>query len=277
MQNAHSERFLSGSMKNLIASMLFLSLFLAGFGQGKGELLHKAQAGDPGAMMEVAQAYRFGDGLPQIEDSADYWIRKAAELDYPDAAFLLGLQYCSKIFSQSSYDKGIKYLKKAAGKDHPEALERLAEIYRERGKGTQTDRYYSLTKSFGYLKRAAALGQKPLSLLVAESYLEGRGVKQNDSLAFVWMDKAAGVYQIPIAQLKMGDLCMEGRWTGKQELFKAYSWYKKAYENPLSNIDARSAGDIGMHSVDQVLKGTHNLMLLANPILLKGSFEYELR
>lgn len=262
-------------MRRILSFCVCTFLYLTLTAQTGPEALAKANQGDTEAMMQVSEWYRFGfNGLEKKEDSADHWIKKAADTGNSGAKYLLGLQYSSKIYQASTYSKGIKYLKQAADSGNVDAMVRLSEIYREGGTGTESDKYYSYNKAFSYSQKAAETGNAEALLYCGKRLLKTKG---KDSLAVAYIRRAAEVKGMPEAQIKMGDLYMDGVPDGKLDLLAAFQYYNSAYTNRRANIDQKTEAEIGIFRVDQEVKRIHNLMMQGNFLLSGGELTYKLR
>lgn len=253
-------------------------LFLPLLSQGQvSKLFTKAESGDAKAMMRLSEKYLFGFDLPKNEDSARFWRAKALETGDPDAQFLVGLEYTGAGFDQKRFREGMGLLEQAAEKDHPEALLRLSEIYRTRGKGTATDEYYSPTKAYSFAERSAINDNGEAMYFCAESRLEGRGTEQSDSIAFVYMRYAAIQLKYIPAKLRLGDFLLEGTGMEQIDPFGALKQYRQVVSHRRSNIEQRSTAKLGIHRVDQVLRQWQNAMNGASGIMPRGAFDFELR
>lgn len=237
----------------------------------------QADSGDVKAMLELAEAYRFGMGAEKNEDSADYFLQHAADTGHPDAEFLLGVQKLTNIYDAGTYAEGLALVKKAAGKDHTAALMRLSEVYSDRNTGTESDKYYNPAKAYTYAEAAAALGDKYGMVFCAEARLAGRGTSQNDSIGVAFMRRAAEEKRFTAAQLRMGDLYWDGTVTGSCAPFAALAWYHKVEARKRANVQQRTTADLGIHQVDQFLKKVQNTMFDAGGMLPTGMYTYRLR
>lgn len=77
-----------------------------------------AEKGDPDAQFNLAQAYRWGRGVPLNLAAAQTWYQRAAEKDQLDAQVILGLM----IFQNGDHGQGLKWLKIAAERGEPRAM-----------------------------------------------------------------------------------------------------------------------------------------------------------
>lgn len=254
----------------------FLFLPLLSSGQ-VSKLFQQAEDGDAQAMLRLSEKYLFGFDLPKNDDSAQYWLSKALKTGDPEAQFLVGLEYTGMGFNEKKFTEGMKLLENAAEKEHPEALMRLSEIYRTRGKGTATDGYYSPKKAYSYAERAAMNDNGEAMYFCAESRLKGTGTQANDSIAFVYMSYAADQLRFIPAQLRMGDFLLDGTGIAEVDPFGALSYYQAVINHRRSNIEQRSTANLGIHRVDRLLRQWQNAANSAAGILPQGIFDFDIR
>lgn len=77
-----------------------------------------AEAGDPDAAFNLAQAYRLGRGVTVDLATAQTWLEQAANRDHVDAQTTLGLL----LFQNGDRTGGLRWLKPAAEKGDPRAM-----------------------------------------------------------------------------------------------------------------------------------------------------------
>lgn len=256
----------------VLTLLLFSGIHLQS--QSISEIREGAKSGNPVSMLELSERFNFGQGLDKNEDSATFWIKKAADLNHPEAQFLLGLQRTREIYDAKKYAEGISLLKKAGDQNHADALLKLSEIYRKNDTGTETDKYFSQTQSFEYARKSAEAGNVNAMVYCGNSLLEAKGTKRNDSLAIVYLRKAADEHQVVDAQMKMGDLYLEGTRIGTRDLNKSLEYYRAARDNPRGSLTHMTDATVGIHNVDQVLKRTQNLMFRSTGMLPQGMLTY---
>jgi TPR repeat protein len=238
----------------------------------------RAWAGDSLAMLELSESFTFGkNGVEKNEDSAQYYVRKAAEKGLPDAEFLLGTELLVDVFSAANYAKGVGYLKKAAEKGHVDAQYRLCEIHSNKGRGNIGNTYYDLKKAYLYGEMAAQQGLPEALMYCAEAKLKASGTTPNDSIAVVYFRRAATEKNYVPGYIRMGDMYFEGKVTGQVEPFLAVEWYRKALSFRHANIDQKGKAETGIHNVDQFFKRIQNTFLEANPAMPMGMFSYRIR
>lgn len=99
-------------------------------------LLKSADAGFYVAMNDLASSYSSGSGLKKNPESAIYWFKKMADMNYP--AGWSGLAYCEGEFNHN-YDKEKEYYLRAFEMRYPDAAMSLAECYLDGEHGFEKD------------------------------------------------------------------------------------------------------------------------------------------
>lgn len=142
--------------------------------------LKAAKIGIVESMCEVARMYFEGFGTEKNFDKAVEWYEKAVAEGDEFATVTLG-----KIYSKKNVEKAIFYLSKSAEKNNIKAIQKLAEIYESRN---------DFEKMFECYEKGAKLGSCDLMREVANCYLAGRGVRQDDLKALEWYIKIVEIY-----------------------------------------------------------------------------------
>ncbi|MGQ9863130.1 MAG: tetratricopeptide repeat protein [Bacteroidia bacterium] len=231
--------------------MRILLLWTMLYAQQWDSLHIRALQGNPDAQMQLVEYYQLHHPKP---DSARFFLQKAAEKGHPDALYLLGLSYLRGKGAPFKPTLGKKYLDQAAQKGHLLALEVLYEtLARPDTPNPFATVYlpYDDKAAFAYALKAAHLGAPKAMLYVGKAYLTGKGTPRNDSLALVWLEKAADA-QLPAAQIALGDF-----WMGKSSHYgiqwtKAYQAYQAAANNPKSSVDEIFHGRVGAYYAQQL-------------------------
>jgi TPR repeat protein len=97
--------------------------------------LEAAQAGDPSAQFELAQAYAIGDGAAQDLTQASQWYAKALEANFPEAQYFMGEIYYKGQGVAQDLALAEQWYSKAAAQGHKGAKERLDQMAKERRAG----------------------------------------------------------------------------------------------------------------------------------------------
>jgi TPR repeat protein len=264
------------SMKKLI----FLFLCIAGLplqAQSFDQLHTRSLNGDSAAMVLLAEKFQFGDGVTASEDSANYWISKAAGKKHPEAMYLLGIRNCSQIYSAKDFSKGMEWLNKSADLGNPKAMIKLYEIWSDKSSDDESAKYNNLPKGFAYLKRAADAGDTEGIHVAAEAYGNGRGVTRSDSTALALFSLNAEKNRYIPSRIRKADFLLEGRGLSQPDYYGALDLYKSVRFDPVSGTDSKAIAEIGIHRVDQVLKKAQALHAQGHIMLPAYFFTYRLR
>ena len=141
--------------------------------------LEAAKIGFVESMRKVAGAYLNGFGVEKNFDAAIKWYEKAFDEGDSSAAVALG-----EIYQEKNIAKAIFYLTKAAEENNIGAIKKLVGIYE-----TQNN----FEKMFEWCQRGANLGNDDFMREVANCYLNGRGVPQDDLKALAWYIKVVEI------------------------------------------------------------------------------------
>lgn len=178
-----------------------------------------AEQGHTKSQTMLGRWYAVGIGVSQSYDKSAFWFKKAAEQGDLEAQYELGVNYASfKKYSEAS-----DWFLRAAKQGHINAMLQLGLLYEE-GKGVSQDSEIAntlfqevtsneqvkgeaffqlgtkyLIDDFGvpqdyvvstkWFRKAAELGHTSSQFILASSYLDGHGVRQNKSEAKKWFGK----------------------------------------------------------------------------------------
>lgn len=241
------------------------------------KLLAKAENGDAKAMLDLSEKYLFGLGVTKSADSSTYWANQALKTGSPEAQYLVGVQNTASAFDKAKFTKGVDLLKESAAQGFGDAAWKLSEIYRTRGTGMVTDRFYDQKLAFQYGEAAAKQGEKEALFYCGEALLTGSGVGRNDSLGMKYIEESATKKGYIPACLKMGDLHISGHVLGEIDPFGALEWYNYVLNHRRSNIDQRAAAQLGIHQVDRLLRQWQNMIFQSGAVLPQNTFDYNIR
>ncbi len=241
-------------MKYLIQNVFLIFSFNLIFAQDK--LHDSANQGDTKAMLQIAENFELGINSYKInKDSTIFYWKKAASKGDPDAFYLLGVSYLRGFPLQKNIKEGLELLNKAADLNHILSLELLSEIYFSPDSSIFTQNSEKIAKnykkSFEYILKAAQFNNPKSMIKVSKYYSKGWGTNKSDSLAIIWMQKAADKYKVPEAQIQMGDWYFTGEVFNKPDFKKAYFYYKSAEFNKYSELEESIWGNIGQHDLVQ--------------------------
>ncbi|GET53926.1 kinase-like domain-containing protein [Rhizophagus irregularis DAOM 181602=DAOM 197198] len=190
-----------------------------------------AENGDKGAMFNLANCYKNGEGTEKNLDKAFYWYQKAVENGNEDAIFNLAICYrngegteknLEKAFYwyQRAAENAFHWYQKAAENENEKAMLALANCYYF-GKGTEKN----LEKFFYWNQKAAESGLKKAMNYLASCYYNGDGIEKDLDKAFHWYQKASeSVFTAAMHNLA---ICYENGNEMEKDLDKAFHWYQK--------------------------------------------------
>ena len=161
-----------------------------------------ADLGDRNAMSALARCYLYGIGTAFDIDKG-LSIRKALAEDETDGfqAYLIGAHYCysgdliyyrinHKLPDKSLDDpvEGMKWFRKSAQQNNPDAMEALGEMYLD-GKGVAMNKQEAVK----WFRKAADLGGDAEAMwYLGQCYEKGEGVEKSIEKAVSWYKKGAG-------------------------------------------------------------------------------------
>ena len=176
----------------------------------------------------MSEAYLNGNGVPQEYTDGYKWAKSGAEGGDLLAQYNLGLILIYGYGTPKKFDEGIEWLEKAATKDYPGALVKLADIY-----GT-VEGYIDNRKMEAYLLRAAQAEDPEALYKLGNIYSNGRITPPDTS-------RAAEFY-IRSCKKNYGPGCWQlgtSYWNGyglAKDQEEGMKWYRKAID--LGSLDA---------------------------------------
>ena len=199
------------------------------------EVLNMAEYDNIYAMFEIGRYYD-QNKVNQNYEEAVKWYKKAAEQDYPQAQVNLGNKYDSGEGVEQDHEEAVKWFRKAADQEYAWAQDNLGNMYYN-GYGVKQD----YAEAFKWYRKAADqrdfYGQSWLGYL----YANGKGVKQSYEEAIKWYRKAADQGYAD-AQNNLGELYREGLGV-EPNLEEAIKWFRKAVEQGNANAQ-KNLGDL---------------------------------
>lgn len=181
----------------------------------------------------LALRYLYGQGVTQSNPSALFWCKKAANLDFPPALFLLGMFYLDGEIVTRSLETSFKYFEQSATLGFGKAMNNLALCY-ENGIGTQIDE--EKAKYWHTMSRKHA---SPLPSSTSRQ-IDGEGFVSEISTAFSENANNELLDQVKEAdeQFEIGSQYENG--IGRAlDLESAYHWYHKSASQGYPNaLDA---------------------------------------
>jgi TPR repeat protein len=101
-------------------------------------LQRKADSGSAPAMIQLADAYEKGEGVPRDAEQAVSWLKKAADAGDAYAMYRLGRFFATGFGAQKDYVEAFDWYKRAAAAGNSEAMYDLGHAY-ETGSGVRED------------------------------------------------------------------------------------------------------------------------------------------
>lgn len=239
---------------------------------GRLELNREGAAlGYPPAQRALCHAYHAGEGVPKDEGQAFLWCSKLAESGDVWAQVVLGTMYKSGTGVERDYARAFDWFLRAAKQGGGTAQFVVAEMY-EQGVGVAPDddaaaKWYQEAYLHGRDRKAEAAlkrlyfdkrhPEQPKGLARRQyqkgsDYALGRGVPQDDTLAFAWFHEAAE-NNLPEAQFNIGLMYANGRGVSRDDE-QAFTWFRKAadngHEKAQLNVALMLATGRGVHQSD---------------------------
>ncbi len=171
-----------------------------------------AEGGDHYAQMQMGLLCSLGKGVPQSYQEALKWHEKASEKDAePYSLFVLGEYYWVGRGVVKNDKRALAYMKRAADLQEPNAAHNLGKILLEGNTETPPDG----VQAHKYLNQAAQSGIFESKMLLAKQYFFGwRGIPCDYAMAHRWFLEAAKEAD-PVAEYYLGRIYNEGRGVSK--------------------------------------------------------------
>ena len=187
------------------------------------QLQTKGAAGDASAQLALGRAYQDGNGVPQNDELAAKWYRKAADQGNAQAQNNLGTMYRSGSGVERNKEEAVNWYRKAAKQGYASATFNLATAYYN-GDGVPSDMFraydwFLLAEEAGSPSAADAvrrtsdeIGKKASSdalLEVGEMCEKGDEVPPNLTEAAMWYRRAAD-QKDPRAMVRLASMLVNG-------------------------------------------------------------------
>ena len=197
----------------------------------------KAEKGDAQSQSQLGSVFYFGElGVAKDYVQAVKWYSEAAEQNYAEAQYTLGICYRDGNGVAKDYVEAVKWYLKAAQQNYVWAQYNLGVCYHD-GKGVAKD-YVEAVKWF---RKAGEQNDAQAQYNLGICYGEGRGVAKDYMEAVKWYSKAAEKNHVG-AQYNLGIHYGEGRGVAKDDM-EAVKWYREAAEQD----DAPAQYNLGVH------------------------------
>jgi len=186
------------------------------------------------AQFNLGLMFMSGRGMAQSDEEAVQWYRKAADQGHAQAQYFLGLMFKGGRGVAQSDEEAVQWYRKAADQGFAEAQYKLGLMFVE-GRGVaQSDE-----KAVQWYRKAADQGDAGAQHNVGMMFFHGRGVAQSDVEAARWYRTAADQGDAG-AQCNLGLMFEEGRGVAQSDE-EAFQWYRKAADQGFARAQCRLA------------------------------------
>ena len=184
----------------------------------------KAEKGDAQSQYELGLAFHNGSlGVAKDETEAAKWYRKAAEQNFANAQYNLGVCYSKGQGVAADKAEAVKWYRKAAEQNLALAQYNLGVCY-DKGQGVAGDKMEAVK----WYRKAAEQNDALAQYNLGWCYTSGEGVEKDEVAAVKWYRKAAD-QDDAAAQFNLGLHYAKGQGVAKDEA-EAAKWYRKAAE-----------------------------------------------
>ncbi|MCJ0762458.1 caspase family protein [Variovorax terrae] len=199
------------------------------------QLLARAQAGDAGAMADVARRFEEGKGMAVDMAQAVAWYRKSAQGGSPAGMGGLGAMYYNGQIGAKDAAQAQPWWNKGAQAGDGRSMAGLALLYETGEGGMPQDAALSLE----WLGKAAATGDARALYRMGLRLREGQGVEKDLPKSFEMFRRSAG-QEFPAGQYMLGWSYFKGLGVAQDEE-KAAAEFAKAAEGGI----AHAMNDLG--------------------------------
>jgi TPR repeat protein len=187
------------------------------------QLQSKGEAGDVGAQLALGRAYQDGNGVPQNDEVAAKWYRKAAEQGNATAQNNLGIMYRTGNGVEKSKEEAVNWYRRAALQGYASAMFNLGTAYYN-GDGVPSNEFraydwFLLAQEAGSSSAADAVkrtadeigprASNDALVEIAEMYEKGDELPQNRAEAAKWYRKGVD-RKDPLAMVRLASLLVSG-------------------------------------------------------------------
>jgi len=195
-------------------------------------LRRAAAKGDSAAILSLVEYYQLYELRP---DSSRRYLELGVKAGLLEAMHLLGVAYLRGVEAPRRPQEARRLLEEAAEKGYLLSLRVLWEELEPPDSVNPLRRPvwpYDAQKAFLYAKRAADLGDPVSMAAVGRYYGQGKGVARNDSLAYLWLRRAAEK-GYDLAAVLLSEWCLE-RWLAPHQ---ARKWASQILQKEYVDID----------------------------------------
>ncbi len=208
-----------------------------------------ARAGNTDAQMALVEYYQLVELKP---DSARFYLQAAVKAGRPEAQYLMGLIYLRGVEGPKRPTEGRKLLEAAARQGFILAIRELWTVLEPPDSvGPLTVRVlpYEPKAAFQYAQQGAQLGDPPSMMALGRYYGQGKGTPRNDSLARVWLTRAAEAGYRP-AQVLLAEWAFE-RWGDPAT---ALYWAQRVISDERASLEEQYRARIAAYHAEHIPK-----------------------
>ena len=183
------------------------------------ELVKLAEEGNVEAQSNLGVCYIKGDGVSLNIEEGVKWLKKAVEQNDPQAQFFLSMAYNHGQGVPQDFNESLRLVKESANQGFAKAQSQLAGVYDFGLMGISKDHEEAMkwfwkaaeqgdadgqhnvgleffgngdyNEAFKWFEKSAAQGNAGALLFLGVCYLEGKGVKQNESIGYDYIKQSA--------------------------------------------------------------------------------------
>lgn len=181
----------------------------------------RAEQGDPLAQFLMGSFHSTGMGVPQDDERAALWWRKAAEQGFARAQNEIGVALTDGRGVAADPEQAVVWYRKAADQGLAVAQCNLGLMYWN-GYGVRKDQ----KQAIALYRKAAEQGLGWAQFFLGNAYAAGRGVKKDQSKAIAWFRMAAE-QDYTDAQSALGDVYFQGAGI-RRDYSRAAYWSARA-------------------------------------------------
>ncbi len=208
-----------------------------------------ARAGNTDAQMALVEYYQLVELKP---DSARFYLQAAVKAGCSEAQYLMGLIYLRGVEGPKRPTEGRKLLEAAAQQGFILAIRELWTVLEPPDSvGPLTVRVlpYEPKSAFQYAQQGAQLGDPPSMMALGRYYGQGKGTPRNDSLARVWLTRAAEAGYRP-AQVLLAEWAFE-RWGDPAT---ALYWAQRVISDERASLEEQYRARIAAYHAEHIPK-----------------------
>lgn len=208
-----------------------------------------ARAGDSQAQLALVEYYQLVELVP---DSARFYLQAALKAGRPEAQYLMGLIYLRGVEGPKRPAEGRKLLEAAAQQGFILAIRELWSVLEPPDSvGPLTVRVlpYEPKAAFQYAQQGAQLGDPPSMMALGRYYGQGKGTARNDSLARVWLTRAAEAGYRP-ARVLLAEWAFE-RWADPSI---ALYWAQRVTSDERASLEEQYRARIAAYHAEHIPK-----------------------